>query len=50
MLKEAVESRITIENFEPFEISWLLQYIYGLGKDTLLDQHQSQFIHGTKLS
>ncbi|KAH8773600.1 hypothetical protein F5883DRAFT_641586 [Diaporthe sp. PMI_573] len=28
--KEALESKITIENFEPFEVSWLLEYIYGL--------------------
>ncbi|KAJ0117326.1 hypothetical protein J7T55_003739 [Diaporthe amygdali] len=31
--KEALESKITIEGFEPFEISWLLRYIYGLRID-----------------
>lgn len=45
MLKEAVESSITIESFEPFEISWLLQFIYGLGKDMHTIRPPSVTVH-----
>lgn len=31
-MKENLDSSITIHDFEPFEINWLLRYIYGLRK------------------